>query len=177
MQKNALSISKGRNRASSQIKETTNSNAKSTMVGVGFTQQSAVFGGILGEITGAIMGTLTGAITMNLTGILMGFTAGVMLGALAGALIGIAVSQTAGRNGGPSIGAFTGMVLGPILGTIIGLFIPDSIRMSASTLQIPVLNAITSSRFETVSLFAFLFCILGTLVGVWVSGKNYKPQK
>ena len=177
MQKNALSISKGRNRASSQIKETTNSNAKSTMVGVGFTQQSAVFGGILGEITGAIMGTLTGAITMNLTGILMGFTAGVMLGALAGSLIGIAVSQTAGRNGGPSIGAFTGMVLGPILGTIIGLFIPDSIRMSASTLQIPVLNAITSSRFETVSLFAFLFCILGTLVGVWVSGKNYKPQK
>ena len=177
MQKNALSISKGRNRASSQIKETAYSNAKDTVIGIGFTQQSAVFGGILGEITGAIMGTLTGAITMNLTGILMGFTAGVMLGALAGSLIGIAVSQTAGRNGGPSIGAFTGMVLGPILGTIIGLFIPDSIRMSASTLQIPVLNAITSSRFETVSLFAFLFCILGTLVGVWVSGKNYKPQK
>lgn len=177
MQKNALSISKGRNRASSQIKETAYSNAKDTIIGIGFTQQSAVFGGILGEITGAIMGTLTGAITMNLTGILMGFTAGVMLGALAGALIGIAVSQTAGSNGGPSIGAFTGMVLGPILGTIIGLFIPDSIRMSASTLQIPVLNAITSSRFETVSLFAFLFCILGTLVGVWVSGKNYKPQK
>jgi hypothetical protein len=177
MQKNALSISKGRNRASSQIKETAYSNAKDTIIGIGFTQQSAVFGGILGEITGAIMGTLTGAITMNLTGILMGFTAGVMLGALAGSLIGIAVSQTAGRNGGPSIGAFTGMLLGPILGTIIGLFIPDSIRMSASTLQIPVLNAITSSRFETVSLFAFLFCILGTLVGVWVSGKNYKPQK
>ncbi|HQV63653.1 MAG TPA: hypothetical protein PKV19_06590 [Anaerolineales bacterium] len=177
MQKNALSISKGRNRASSQIKETAYSNAKDTIIGIGFTQQSAVFGGILGEITGAIMGTLTGAITMNLTGILMGFTAGVMLGALAGSLIGIAVSQTAGSNGGPSIGAFTGMVLGPILGTIIGLFIPDSIRMSASTLQIPVLNAITSSRFETVSLFAFLFCILGTLVGVWVSGKNYKPQK
>ncbi len=176
MQKNALSVSKGRNRASSQIKETSYSNAKGTMIGVGFTQQSAVFGGILGEITGAIIGTLTGAITMNLTGILMGFTAGVMLGALAGSLIGIAVSQTAGSNGGPSIGAFTGMVLGPILGTIIGLFIPDSIRMSASTLQIPVLNAITSSRFETVSLFAFLFCILGTMVGVWVSGKNYKPQ-
>ena len=175
MQKNALSISKGRNRASSQIKEATNS--KGAIIGASLTQQSAVFGGILGEITGAIMGTLTGAITMNLTGILMGFTAGVMLGALAGSLIGIAVSQTAGRNGGPSIGAFTGMVLGPILGTIIGLFIPDSIRMSASTLQIPVLNAITSSRFETVSLFAFLFCILGTLVGVWVSGKNYKPQK
>lgn len=175
MQKNALSISKGRNRTSSQIKEATNS--KGAIIGAGLTQQSAVFGGILGEITGAIMGTLTGAITMNLTGILMGFTAGVMLGALAGSLIGIAVSQTAGRNGGPSIGAFTGMLLGPILGTIIGLFIPDSIRMSASTLQIPVLNAITSSRFETVSLFAFLFCILGTLVGVWVSGKNYKPQK
>ena len=175
MQKNALSISKGRNRASSQIKEATNS--KGAIIGAGLTQQSAVFGGILGEITGAIMGTLTGAITMDLTGILMGFTAGVMLGALAGSLIGIAVSQTAGRNGGPSIGAFTGMVIGPILGTIIGLFIPDSIRMSASALQIPVLNAITSSRFEIVSLFAFLFCILGTLVGVWVSGKNYKPQK
>jgi len=175
MQKNALSISKGRNRASSQIKEATNS--EGAIIGAGLTQQSAVFGGILGEITGAIMGTLTGAITMDLTGILMGFTAGVMLGALAGSLIGIAVSQTAGRNGGPSIGAFTGMVIGPILGTIIGLFIPDSIRMSASALQIPVLNAITSSRFEIVSLFAFLFCILGTLVGVWVSGKNYKPQK
>ena len=59
MQKNALSISKGRNRASSQIKETAYSNAKDTIIGIGFTQQSAVFGGILGEITGAIMGTLT----------------------------------------------------------------------------------------------------------------------
>ncbi|MBI5963120.1 MAG: hypothetical protein HY863_06580 [Chloroflexi bacterium] len=171
MTKNALSITEGSQSTWSQANETANDKP----VDIGLIKQSALFGGILGEIAGAILGTVTGALTANLTGILMGFTAGIMLGSLTGLLIGIVVGRIAGDSGGPSIGAFSGMGFGAILGALFGLIIPESLRMSAGTMNTPVLNALTSSRFETVSLFAFLLCILGTLVGVWVSGKNYKP--
>lgn len=177
MQKNTLSISKERQHAWSQTKKTAYQITKNKAAGIDLTRQSAVFGGILGEIIGAVIGTATGALTMNLTGILMGFTAGILLGALTGLIIGMAVSKTAGTSGGASIGAYTGMGLGPVLGTIFGLMIPDSIRMSLNAQHLPVLNVLTSSRFETISFFAFLLCILGTMVGVWVSGKNYAPEK
>jgi len=173
MTKNALSISKRNERAWSQTQEI----AHSKTVVVDLTRQSAMFGAIIGEIAGALIGIATGALTMNLTAILMGFTAGILLGALTGSVIGIVVARLAGTSGGPSIGAFAGMGLGALLGTAFGLLIPDSIRMSAGTLQITLLNVITASRFETVSFFAFLLCILGAVVGVWVSGKNYRPEK
>ncbi|MBI5824837.1 MAG: hypothetical protein HZB18_12475 [Chloroflexi bacterium] len=176
MPKNAISVSKSQ-RAWPQTNKAAYAGAINKTVEINLNQQSAIFGGIVGEISGALLGTATGALTMNLTGILMGFTAGVILGALAGLLIGLVVSRTAGSSGGPSIGAYTGMGTGAILGVMIGLLIPNSLRMSANTLHIPVLNALTSSRFETVALFAFLLCILGTVVGVWIGGKNYKPQK
>jgi len=168
MIKNTLSTSKG----SQSVWP-----AYSSLVEFNLPKQSALFGSILGEVTGAILGAATGALTMNLTGILMGFTAGVLLGALTGFIIGIIVARLAGTSGGPSIGAFAGMGLGALHGTAFGLIIPDSIRMSAGALQITLLNVITASRFETVSFFAFLFCILGSIVGVWVSGKNYTPEK
>ena len=177
MPKNALSISKESHQAWSQTKEIVFSNEKYKVTETTLLRQSAISGGIVGEIAGAIIGTVTGALAANLTGILMGFTIGVLLGALTGLLTGIIVSKTAGTNGGPSIGAYSGMGFGAILGTIVGLLIPDSIRMSANTLHTPVLNALVSSRFETISLFAFLLCILGALIGVWVSGRNYKPAK
>ncbi|MBT3339127.1 MAG: hypothetical protein HN855_10355 [Anaerolineae bacterium] len=140
---------------------------------VSLLQQSAVFGAIIGEIAGAIIGTATGFLTMNLTGILLGFTAGVILGALTGLLTGIIVGKIAGTSGGPSVGAYAGMAFGTFLGAITGLFIPETIRASIHALQVPALSALALSRFEMVSLFAFLLCILGTLVGVWVAGKNY----
>ena len=141
------------------------------------TRQSAVLGGIVGEIAGAIIGTLTGFLTTDLTGALMGFTVGVILGALAGILVGMVVSKTAGASGGPSIGAYSGMGTGAILGAMIGMLIPNTLRTSPILLQTPVLETLASSRFETIALFAFLLCILGTAVGVWVSGKNYRPAK
>lgn len=177
MPKNTLSISKGSHQTWSQTQEITFSRAKYKTSETTLILQSAVFGGIIGEIAGALIGTATGALTNNLTSVLMGFTIGVLLGALTGFLTGIVVSKTAGTHGGPSIGAYSGMAFGAILGTIVGLLIPDTIRLSAQTLHTPVLNALLSSRFETVSLFAFLLCILGTVIGVCVSGKNYESEK
>lgn len=164
MQKNASLIRESyRNRISTQAES--------------LTRQSAVLGGIIGEITGAIIGTITGALTMDLTGALMGFTVGVILGALAGIVVGMVVSKTAGANGGPSIGAYSGMGVGAILGVMIGMIAPNALRMSPMILQTRVLETLASSRFETIAFFAFLVCLLGTAVGVWVAGKNYKSAK
>jgi len=140
-------------------------------------RQSAVLGGIVGEIGGALIGTVTGSLTLDLTGTLMGFTQGVILGALVGILVGMVVGKTAGTGGGPSIGAYTGMGTGALLGVIIGFLTPDSLRFSPILLHTPVLETLASSRFETIAFFAFLMCILGTAVGVWVAGKNYRPKK
>ncbi len=171
MYKNILLIPKENQRVWSQRKETSNTTR------ISLVQQSAVLGIILGEIAGAIIGTAIGFLAMNLTSILLGFTAGIILGAFTGLLIGIVVSKTAGTSGGTSIGAYSGMGVGAILGIIAGLLIPDSVRTSVYALHTPMLSALALSRFETISFFAFLLCILGTLVGVWVAGKNYEPKR
>ena len=165
MQKNASSLTKDRYHTWASTKSET------------LTRQSAVLGGIVGEITGALIGTITGSLTMDLTGALMGFTVGVILGALAGVLVGMVVSKTAGASGGPSVGAYSGMGAGALLGAMIGMLIPNTLRTSSMLLQTPVLETLASSRFETIAFFAFLLSLLGTAVGVWVSGKNYKPAK
>lgn len=141
------------------------------------TNQSALYGGIVGELTGAVLGTITGSFAGTLTGVLMGFTIGVLLGAFSGFMIGLIVNFTAGTKGGPSIGAYTGMGSGALLGGAFGMLIPEAWRMSANTLHTPILNALTSSRFETVVLLSFLVCILGMIVGVWVSAKSYAPER
>ena len=41
----------------------------------------------------------------------------------------------------------------------------------------PVLDALVIGRFETIVLFSFLLCVLGTMVGAWVSGRNLIPRK
>lgn len=145
-------------------------------VKTGLAGQSALYGGIAGELTGAVLGTLTGSFAQSLTGILMGFTIGVLLGALCGFLIGLIVHYAAGTTGGPSIGAYTGMGSGALFGIVFGMLIPESWRMAANTLHMPILNVLTSSRFETVVLLAFLTCILGMIVGVLVSAKSYVQQ-
>ena len=64
------------------------------------------------------------------------------------------------------------MGLGAILGMIIGVLIPTSLRMSANTQGLPVLNALALGRFETGILTSFLLSILGMIVGGWVGGRN-----
>ena len=172
MQKNASSLT----RDTQPVWTSTNDTDYSTKT-VSLIQQSAVLGSIVGEIGGAMIGTVTGFLTMDLTGILMGFTAGVLLGALTGILVGMVVSKTAGASGRPSIGAYSGMGTGAFLGAVLGTFIPDAFRLAPMLQRTPVLETLASSRFETIAFFAFLLCLLGTAVGVWVGGKNYRPQK
>jgi len=169
MQKSAPSISRDNHYAWTLSKDTTEPAL--------LTQNSTLLGGIIGEIFGALIGTITGSLTIELTGILMGFTAGVIFGAITGMLVGALVSKTAGVSGGPSIGAYSGMVAGAIMGTIIGITTPESLRASTMLLHTPVLETLASSRFETIAFFAFLFCILGMVVGVWVGGINHKTGK
>lgn len=173
MQKNTSSIA----RDTQPAWRSTNSVIDRSEESASFLRQSAVLGGIVGEIGGALIGTVTGSLTMELTGTLMGFTAGIILGALVGILVGMVVGQAAGTGGGPSIGAYTGMGIGALLGAIFGFLTPDSIRFSPILLRTPVLERLAESRFETIAFFAFLLCILGTGVGVWVAGKNYRPGK
>lgn len=165
MQKNASFLTKERTKTWAATKTTS------------LPRQSAVTGAIVGEIAGAIIGTLTGILTMDLTGILMGFTVGIILGAFAGIIVGMVVGKLAGASGGASIGAYSGMGVGAFLGVLIGMLIPNTFRMSPMVVQTRVLNTLASSRFETVAFFAFLFCLLGTAVGVWVAGKNYESAK
>jgi len=141
-----------------------------------FIQQNAILGTIIGEIAGALIGTAMGTLTANLTGILFGFTAGIILGALSGMLTGIVVGKIAGANGGTSVGAYAGMLFGALQGALIGIFIPETLRADLHALQVSGLSALTLSRFETVSVFAFLLCVLGAFIGVWVAGKNYESK-
>jgi len=60
---------------------------------------------------------------------------------------------------------------------VIGILIPTSLRMSANTQGMPVLDALTLSRFEVAVFFSFFLSVLGTMVGAWVSGRNFIPRK
>ena len=69
-----------------------------------------------------------------------------------------------------------GAVTGAVFGMMIGALIPASVRMSANTEGMPVLDALVMGRFETAVLFSFLLSILATMVGAWVGGKNLVPR-
>lgn len=138
---------------------------------------SIVFGGVLGAVFGAAIGAAFGAITTTVTGILVGLATGLVLGILTGTLTAALTVKTAGTTGGVSVGAYTGMALGGVLGMVIGALIPTSLRMSANTQGMPVLDALMLGRFETAMLASFLLSILGTIVGAWVGGKNLVPRK
>jgi hypothetical protein len=140
-------------------------------------QKSIVFGSMLGIGFGALIGAGLGAITTTWNGILVG----VMLGMILGIVIGISTAaltvKTAGTTGGVSVGAYTGMGLGAVLGMLIGVLIPDSLRLSANTQGMPVLDALMLGRFETAMLTSFLLSIAGTIVGGWVGGRNLVPRE
>jgi hypothetical protein len=68
------------------------------------------------------------------------------------------------------------MLLGGISGMLLGALIPTSLRISAHTEGLPLLDALVTGRFETAILTSFLLSILDTIVGVWISGKNQIPR-
>jgi hypothetical protein len=68
------------------------------------------------------------------------------------------------------------MLFGGAFGMVIGALIPTSLRMSAHTEGLPMLEAFMIGRFETAMLIGFLLSILGTMVGTWIGGKNLIPR-
>jgi hypothetical protein len=139
-------------------------------------QKSIKLGSIIGAIFGGILGLGLGAITLITNGMLIGAGIGIFLGINAGIFVGVLTAKLAGTTGGVSIGAYTGMAAGAFLGTVVGLFIPDSLRMSVNTYNMPILDAIVAGRFEFVVLFSFMLSIVATIIGAWVAGKNFIPR-
>lgn len=139
-------------------------------------QKSILLGSLLGTVFGALIGAGFGAITLNFNGILVGLIIGLVLGLITGAITGALTARTAGTIGGVSVGAYTGMGFGAVFVMILGSLIPTSLRMSANTEGMPVLDALIMGRFETAILFSFLLSILATIVGGWVGGKNLVPR-
>jgi hypothetical protein len=99
-----------------------------------------------------------------------------VLGVINGILTAMLTVKIAGTSGGVGVGYFTGMLLGGTLGMILGALIPTSLRMSAGTEDLPILDALVLGRFDTAVLFSFTFSILDTIIGVWISGKNQIPR-
>ena len=139
-------------------------------------QPSIRLGMRVGGVIGMLMGIGLGAITQSLNGILTGLVLGLVLGVINGILTAILTVKIAGVNGGVGVGYFVGMLLGGTLGMIFGAMIPTSLRMSAGTQGLPILDAFVLGRFDTAILFSFTFSILDTIVGVWISGKNQVPR-
>jgi hypothetical protein len=139
-------------------------------------QKSIFLGMVIGATFGALIGAGFGAITMTLNGILVGFVIGLVLGVVTGALTAALTVKTAGTTGGIGVGYFTGMLFGGVFGMSIGALIPTSLRMSADTEGLPMLDALMMGRFETAMLTGFLLSILGTIVGTWIGGKNLIPR-
>jgi hypothetical protein len=139
-------------------------------------QKSIILGMWVGMVFGGVIGAAFGAITRTFTGTLVGLVIGMVLGLITGALTAALTVKTAGTTGGIGVGYFTGMVVGGVFGTTLGALTPTSLRISAHTEGLPVLDALASGRFETAMLTGFLLSILGTMVGTWVGGKNLIPR-
>lgn len=149
---------------------------KQSLTAQSIMQPSIRLGIRIGGIVGALMGSGLGAITQSLNGILVGLVTGLVLGIVNGILTAMLTVKIAGTNGGVGVGYFIGMLLGGMLGMILGALIPTSLRMSAGTEGLPILDALVLGRFDTAILFSFTFSVLDTIVGVWISGKNQIPR-
>lgn len=150
--------------------------AEKTLTEKSITKPSIVLGAMLGAIFGAAIGGGVGAITKSLPGILIGLVLGLVLGMATGILTAVLTVKTAGTTGGVGVGYFTGMLFGGAFGMILGALIPTSWRIGAHTQGMPVLDALAMGRFETAMLIGFLLSVLATIVGVWISGKNFVPR-
>ncbi len=140
------------------------------------TKPSLVLGALIGAAFGALTGGGLGAITKSLHGILIGLVIGLTLGVVTGALTARLTVKTAGTTGGVAVGYFTGLLFGGAFGMRVGTLIPTSLRLSAHTEGLPVLDALAAGRFEAATLIAFPLAILAAIVGVSVGGKNLVPR-
>jgi len=139
-------------------------------------QPSVIWGTVIGGSVGMLtMGGL-GAITKSLNGILIGLVVGLILGCITGALTAALTVKFAGTTGGVGVGYYVGMLFGGAFGLIVGALIPTSLRVRAHTEGLPVLDALALGRFETAAMMGFFLSILATIVGVWISGKNFVPR-
>ena len=136
-------------------------------------RKSILLGALLGAVFGGLIGAAFGATTLTLNGALVGMITGLILGVVTGALTAALTVRTAGTQGGIGVGYFTGMVFGGVFGMLLGILIPTSLRMSANTEDLPMLDALMVGRFETAMLTSFLLSALATMVGAWVAGKNF----
>jgi len=150
--------------------------AKKSLNEKSITRTSMALGAVIGATFGALIGAGLGAITRSLNGILIGLVIGLTLGVVTGVLTAALTVKTAGTTGGIGVGYFTGMLFGGVFGMILGMLIPTSLRMSAHTEGLPVLDALMMGRFETAILTSFLLSILATIVGIWIGGKNLVPR-
>ena len=139
-------------------------------------QKSIRLGAVIGTVFGLLIGAAFGAITTTFNGVLIGAIIGSVLGIVTGIPTAALTAKMAGTTGGIGVGYFTGMVFGSVFGLILGALIPSSLRMSAHTEGLPVLDALVMGRFETAILTSFLLSILATIVGAWVGGKNLVPR-
>ena len=139
-------------------------------------RNSVAWGLAIGAGVGALTGAGLGAITKTLSGIFIGLAIGLILGLITGAFTAAATVKTAGTTGGVGMGYYTGTIVGGIVGLMVGALIPTSLRLSAHTQDLPVLDALAMGRFESAILFGFFLSILATIVGVWIGGKNYVPR-
>lgn len=149
---------------------------KKTLVDKPIMQKSITLGTVVGAISGMLIGFGLGALTGRPSAMWIGFVIGLFVGLVTGALTGALTAKIAGTNGGIGVGYFTGMLFGGMFGMTLGMLIPDWLRTSANTHDIPVLDALMMGRFETAILLSFLLSILATTVGIWVGGKNLLPQ-
>jgi hypothetical protein len=150
--------------------------AKRSLKDKSITQTSIILGAVIGAIVGALIGAGLGAITKSLNGILIGLIIGLILGVVTGALTAALTVKTAGTTGGIGVGYFTGTLFGGVFGMILGALIPPPLRISAHLEGLPMLDALTRSRFETAMLAGFLLSILATIVGTLIGGKNLVPR-
>jgi hypothetical protein len=139
-------------------------------------QKSVTSGAVVGTVFGIIMGAAFGAITTTFSGVLIGAVIGSILGILTGIPTAALTAKIAGTTGGIGVGYFIGMVFGGVLGLLIGALVPPSLRMSAHTEGLPVLDALMRGRFETAILTSFLLSVLATIVGAWIGGNNLAPR-
>ncbi|HLO31867.1 MAG TPA: hypothetical protein VK249_22145 [Anaerolineales bacterium] len=150
--------------------------AKKSLIEKPILQTSIILGTVIGGIFGALIGVGLGAITRSLSAILIGLFIGLVLGMVTGAVTAALTVKIAGTTGGVGVGFYTGMVFGGFLGMVLGALIPTSLRLSAHTEGLPMLDALMLGRFETAMLTGFLLSTLGTIVGVWIGGKNEVPR-
>jgi len=149
--------------------------AQKTLAEKSIARPSMILGTLIGAVCGALIGGGMGAITRSFDGILIGLVIGLILGTVTGALSAALTVKIAGTTGGIGVGFYTGMLAGGFFGTFVGALIPPAWLMGAHTEGLPMLDALMMGRFETAMLIGFLLSTLGTIVGVWIGGKNEVP--